>query len=514
MKKILLITGKLAAPLVKEYSDKSRVETETLVIPTPVATFIDPKTAIKEIRKLDLNEYRMILVPGLVLFDPSEIERETGVPVYRGPKHAADLPVVLDNLERIELSKKVPACKLLKSEIEKATSKILQEIEREALRDMREPSSFLIGEGKSAIGIGGKFPPRVMAEIPDAPSLPEEEVIKMARRYLKEGAEILDVGMVGGREEPEKAGRLVSLLKEKFGVPVSIDTMNLKEIKSAVDSGADLILSLSWEGVEKFEGLDVPVVLVPRRKRSPRERCKDLLELVKKARKLGFKRVIADPIIEPLNMGFVASLTTFSAVREREPDLPLLMGVGNVVELCDADSIGMTALLAGAACELKVSILLTVEASDKTRGNVFELRRARDIITLAKWRKSVPKDLGIDMLILKEKRRIFERYDKKIEGSTKVVRARPPPERKRFKMESGRFFRIYVSEGEIVVILYEGRKPEIVFKGEKSETLCHEILGRGLVKDPVHAAYLGRELQKAEIALKTGRGYIQEEEIF
>jgi len=42
----------------------------------------------------------------------------------------------------------------------------------------------------------------------------------------------------------------------------------------------------------------------------------------------------------------------------------------------------------------------------------------------------------------------------------------------------------------------------------------NEIVGSGLVSELSHAAYLGREIQKAEIAIKTGRGYIQEEDVF
>ncbi|TDA28915.1 MAG: hypothetical protein DSO03_07270, partial [Hadesarchaea archaeon] len=42
---------------------------------------------------------------------------------------------------------------------------------------------------------------------------------------------------------------------------------------------------------------------------------------------------------------------------------------------------------------------------------------------------------------------------------------------------------------------------------------CRRILEEGIT-DPFHAAYLGRELQKAEIALKTGRSYVQEGELF
>ena len=75
-----------------------------------------------------------------------------------------------------------------------------------------------------------------------------------------------------------------------------------------------------------------------------------------------------------------------------------------MTELFDADSIGMNALLAGMAMEIGAAIIFTSEHSDKTLGSVREMRRATEMMVLAKDRP-YPKDLGIDLLVLKEKRR-------------------------------------------------------------------------------------------------------------
>jgi len=53
-----------------------------------------------------------------------------------------------------------------------------------------------------------------------------------------------------------------------------------------------------------------------------------------------------------------------------------------------------------------------------------------------------------------------------------------------------------------------------VIRGKTAEEICDEIIERGLISDIEHAAYVGRELQKAEIALRTGRSYLQEKELF
>ncbi len=502
--RVLLLTGRLAFPLVKKYSRVKGVEAEVVAAPVPVATFLTPSLAVRELEKRGVKGYDLILLPGLVRFDPSEVERKVGVPTYRGPKHAADLPPVLERLGEVELSKEVPACELLKEETRRRAERLLREVESRARRMGK--GAFLLGR----LGVGGGFPPRVMAEIPDAPLLSDEEVVERARRYLEEGAEILDVGMVAGREFPERAGELVSLLKHEFGVPVSIDTLNPREMARAAEEGADLIASLDRSSLRKFDRTDLAVVLIPPRVERGR-RKRELLRLVEEAEERGFRKVVADPLLEPLNLGFLNSVRLLGEVREERPDLPLLMGVGNVVELCDADSPGMMALLAGMGMEAGVSLFLTVEASDKTRGSVGELRRARDMMLLASERGSAPKDLGLDLLLLKEKRRKEEPYDPSGETRARILEEKPAQGVSRLE---GSFFRIRVEGGEIRAVLYRGGRAELVFRGKSAEGLCRRILEEGVVEEPSHAAYLGRELQKAEIALRTGRSYVQEGELF
>ena len=79
----------------------------------------------------------------------------------------------------------------------------------------------------------------------------------------------------------------------------------------------------------------------------------------------------------------------------------------------DADSVGVNALLARLSQEVDASILLATEKSDKTKGTVAEEVAAAKMMFLAKKRGSVPKDLGIHLLILKDKRNREEPYDKK-----------------------------------------------------------------------------------------------------
>jgi dihydropteroate synthase-like protein len=516
-KPVLLVTGKLAEPLVLKYSAQSAVKTEVRTMPVSVATFLSSEILMNELKGIDPENYSMLLVPGLSRCDLKKIEDALGLPAFKGSKHAADIPLVLSNLGKIELSKDTPADEILKSEILASARKTLEEVETEAKKSLSGPHNFLIGRGESAVAVGKGFPSRVIAEIVDAPTLTEDELIAIAERYLKSGAEIIDIGMIANKEMPGKVPDLISAIKDHFDVPVSIDTLSAKEIRAAIEAGIDLIISISGDTIDEFAGLGIPAVLVPiDRKRGyyPRaaaEKIEYLLELARKANELGYERVIVDPILEPVNQGFVESLTSFFELRKREPNIPLMMGLGNVIELYDADSVGMVALLAGAAGELGVGLLLTVEASDKTSGSVTELRRAREMVTLAKSRGSVPKDLGLDLLFLKEKRRLSDEYDEKVEREVEVIRAKAPVG---FGFDSKEAFKIFVHGGEIVALLYRGGKAEAVVKGKTAEEISHEVVRRGLVSDPEHGAYLGRELQKAEVALKTGRGYVQDADVF
>ena len=47
-----------------------------------------------------------------------------------------------------------------------------------------------------------------------------------------------------------------------------------------------------------------------------------------------------DPVLEPIGLGFAASLGRYLEVRRRYPDAEMMMGVGNLTELTDADSAG------------------------------------------------------------------------------------------------------------------------------------------------------------------------------
>jgi pyruvate carboxylase len=70
-----------------------------------------------------------------------------------------------------------------------------------------------------------------MAEIVDAALMEDEEIQFLAKKFVSQGAHVIDVGMIAGKSDPETAKRIVKAVKAVVDVPVSIDTLNLKKSK-------------------------------------------------------------------------------------------------------------------------------------------------------------------------------------------------------------------------------------------------------------------------------------------
>jgi len=80
-------------------------------------------------------------------------------------------------------------------------------------------------------------------------------------------------------------------------------------------------------------------------------------------------------------------------------------------------------------------------------------------------------------------------------------------------------FRIIVDRNEKNIIALhfatpEAEKPTTIVKGETAKAIYSKIMEMGLATRLDHTAYLGSELAKAEVALKTGKEYIQDRTLF
>lgn len=514
--KVLIVTGKLASSTVKNVSKKSKQDTQVYTINTPIAAFLTPKRILDEIKDIqDINSYDMIITPGLIRKNVSEIEEELGIPAYKGSTNAADLNIVLDMVRELELSPEKPADKLIEEELRKRALKFIEDFEKDQKNTevlLKKPENILVGN----LPVGEDFPMRVLAEIANAPLLSKEDLIARAKYFVKNGAQMIDIGMIAGETRADEIPEMVKTLKENLNdIPVSIDTLNPVEIKRAVESGVDMVLSLDLGNYEEvmplMEDKNIPAVILPtnfKKNWTPEnveERINALIELMEKCSGIN---VIADLILDPVNSKSIVESIIACHQFKKHNKIPLFFGVGNVTELMDTDSVGANVLLSGIAMELGASILFTPEESGKTRGSVHELAISSKMMFLAKNRDSIPKDLGINLIILKDKQKaelILEDMDVPVEEGAEDYKFRQDPQGS---------FKIMVENDFIKAIHYVNMQPDLIIKGHTAKAVYDELIKRNLVSRLEHATYLGAELQKAEIAAKLNKDYVQDFPLF
>jgi hypothetical protein len=119
---------------------------------------------------------------------------------------------------------------------------------------------------------------------------------------------------------------------------------------------------------------------------------------------MGVTRYVVDPILDPINFGFSRFLHRLYEVRERYPNAEMMIGVGNLTELIDADSTGINALMVGVMTELDIRYVLTTEVAHWARGSVRELDRARRLMHYARTQGVLPKDIDDSLLTTKDRK--------------------------------------------------------------------------------------------------------------
>jgi dihydropteroate synthase-like protein len=468
--RLLLPTGTATAGMVQKAAEGHDAR---VVVTGEIASFLTPEQLASLVRG---GKYDLVLVSGMCTASFERVEKETGVPVYRGPRHAADLPLVLPLLGELELSRTVPADEFL-------AGRKAEEASRDLARREVEASSDLIIRG---VKIGGSSRMKVLAEIMDAHR--REDLRAEVERLFSEGADIVDLGF-GFDAAPGDVTRCFAGLGGIEG-PLAADTQDPALIRAAL-SRADLVLSLHEGNIpaagEAVAQSGAAAVVIPGEG--------SLAGSIEAAEEAGIEAIIADPILPPVGSGFTEALARF-----RDSGHPIFFGAGNVVELLDADSIGANALLAGIAMEVGAAVIFTSEHSDKTRGSVAEMRKATEMMVLARGRP-YPKDLGIDLLVLKEKRRRREPPLTYGESETAI----PMPREVTYDPCGN--FRIGI-EGDEIVAVHEG----VAIRGKRWEDVLHTLLTEGRVSRLDHAGYLGKELYKAYLAIRFGRSFEQDGE--
>lgn len=524
--KVLIITGNLSYPLIKEVVADSKEDVIVHIADTQVAAFLTPRQIIKEVKthfSNQLDDIDMILVPGLIKKGTREITKELGIPTFKGSTDGADLAMVLNLLENITLSEDKPADKLIEEEKRNEAFKFIEEFENDTEnieKLLKKPNNILIGN----LPVGEDFPMRVLSEIANAPFLSKEALINKCQYFVDSGADMIDIGMAAGEDFSDKIPELIETLRPIVGDrPLSIDTLNANEIKVAAEHGIDFVLSLDLgnqsEVCEILKEKNIPAVLLPTNfsegisPKTPSERVEAMHQLIKDTEGLKY---VADLILDPVNSSsIVESIIACHDFHKTNPS-PMFFGVGNVTELMDADSGGVNVLLAGIGMELGVSILFTPEESGKTRGSVYELATASKMMFLAKNRKSIPKDLGINLVAFKDKHKRNDIIVNELDGIPESIQEKPM---KFIRDKLGSFkinvdYGTTVKESRITATHFKKNEPDLVIIGHSAKEVYEEIITCELVSRMEHAAYLGSELQKAEIAMITGKDYVQDFELF
>jgi dihydropteroate synthase-like protein len=513
--RILFVTGRLAREALREAVEAGGLrpgEYGILVADVDVAAFITSDLLgrlLEENREL-VEGFDLVVVPGFTHGSLRELSKRLGVKIVKGPRFLQDIPLFLEALrEGIEFSPDIPADELIVSYRDRNERELLERVRKEAWAKR----IFHVGKGGSARPVS-RVRPLVVAEITFALAHDPSHVVKIAKRLEEEGADVIVLGGDLQSPKPGMVAEIVGALKSGVSCPIGVDSYYPEEVESALEKDVDMIF-VSREEVLRLlvdrRLMDIPLVLTPNALGASPGSIGDFDVKLEELRRRGFKKIIADPVLKPPLTGLLDSLIAYRELRSRLPDVPLLMGVGNVTEFIDADCHGVNALLASIAVEIGVEMLLMTEASAKTRGCVGELVKAVNLASMAWLERRPPKDFNLNLLYLKNKRS-REKQGVLPPDAVRVGVHEP------IKIDPSGFFRIWVDRVDDCIVLehyrYGSSTPDAVLCGRDPVSLGREAVSRGLVGLSDHAVYLGSELQKAWIALKLGRDYVQDEELF
>lgn len=435
--RLLFVTGRLAEPalrgVVEALSREAGFDYEVAVLGISVAALMHVGW-VKRKLSIPAGVDRVIL-PGWCQGDLRELEDEYGVPFELGPKDLFDLP------EHLGRGKRTPA-------------------------DLQ------------------RYDIEILAEINHAPHLTDRQILDSAQSYRTAGADVIDLGCVPG-ESWSRAGEVTRLLRA-YGFRVSIDSFDRTEVESAVEGGAELVLSCNSSNVEWARLLEAELVVLPD---DPHDlgTLEPVLDVLAGEGR-GFH---IDPILEPIGFGFAASLERYYSARRRWPDIPMMMGVGNLTELSEVDSAGVNFVLAGICQELGIHSVLATEVINWCRSAVSEFDLARRLVRHSVVNRVLPKHVDSRLVMLRD-----PKLRELGEASLEQLAAQLTDPN----------FRIFAERGELHVMNRDG-----YWRGTDAYEVFDRILAESGPVDATHAFYLGYELSKARTALTLGKQYIQDE---
>jgi dihydropteroate synthase-like protein len=432
MEHIVFLTGRLAQPSLERVLggiESAPFTWEVREIGLQVAALM---TADMIRRRVPLPvQADRIMVPGRCRGDLDALTAHFGMPVQRGPEELKDLPRFFNRAAKpIDLS---------------------------------------------------EYEVAIFAEIVDAPRLSVDAIVARARLLRADGADVIDLGSLPETRFDHLADSVKALKAEGF--TVSVDSIDPEELLTGARSGADYLLSLNLDTLWVASEVDAVPVLIPR---TPTDEA-SLHEAIEQMQRLG-RPFLADSILDPIPFGLTASIVRYHRLRERFPEAPIMMGIGNLTELTEADTSGINALLFGIAAELNVAAVLTTQVSAHARRAVREADWARRIMHAAARHSTLPKGMS-DALMTVHAKHPFPDTPEEIEATAAQVRDAN--------------FRVQVSPLGLHVYNRDGLR-----LGQGAFELWPQL---NLQDDAAHAFYMGVELAHAEIAWRLGKRYVQDQ---
>ncbi|WP_159729017.1 DUF6513 domain-containing protein [Methylosinus sp. Ce-a6] len=431
--RLLFLTGHLALPrlerLLAGFGEEAR-DWRIHDIGVKVAALMTQEIILRRLpRPVDADR---VILPGRCRADLSALGQAFGAPFERGPEEIADLPAYLGKRGgKADLTR----------------------------HDMR-----------------------IFAEIVDASIMSVDEVIARATMLKEAGADVIDLGCLPDTPFPHME-ETIGALKER-GFSVSLDSAKREELERGARAGADHLLSLDEHSLAILpDNSPLVPILVPH----PHGDLDSLQRAARLAEKRGVSYIL-DPILDPIHFGLAASIERYVETRRREPAAEMMMGTGNLTELTDADSSGVTAVLLGLCSELNIRHLLTVQVSPHTRRTVQEHDAARRMLHAARADGALPKGYSDALLQIHDKRPYAASPDEIAELARQL------------RDEN---FRIEVAEDGVHIYARGFHRV-----AQDAMSLFPEL---GVTSDGAHAFYLGAELMKAEIAFRLGKRYRQDE---
>ena len=428
---ILFLTGHLARPRLEAVLEgmKPDFDWKVLDIGVKVAALM---TEVIIMRRLEKPvEAGKIMLPGRCRADLDRLSAHYGVPVVRGPEEVKDIPVYFGRARKAS--------------------------------DMT------------------KYDIQIFAEIIDATTMTIEEILERAEDYSHKGADVIDLGCLPDTPFPHLE-EAIGVLKE-HGYKSSVDSADPDELLRGGKAGADYLLSLNEETLHIADQVASTPVLIPKDHGDMASLYRAMDALDKKGR-----AYLADPVLDPINFGFMTSLERYAELRRARPQCEILLGTGNLTELTDADTTGTTAMLLGIASELRIRNVLVVQVSPHTRRTYEEHDIARRMMFASRADAELPKGYTDELLCL-HARRPFPLTPEEIAEAAKEVRDKN--------------FRIEIAEDGIHIFNRDGHHV-----AQDAFALFAKL---GVDEDGPHAFYLGAELARAEIAWRLGKRYAQDE---